>query len=111
MGPMQQRASGPPRYATRGNLVRLTGHDREKGKTPSNEALMPDSRGLNAERRVQPPFRENADASVCYFLPSLLAGRNLRRSRFGDLFGDFALELADFGAELVVAGLQEPVVE
>src|SRR3954451_3213300 len=66
MGPMQQRAPGPPRYATRGNLPVKARHDGEKGKTPSMTRLMPDSQAMDAERPVQPAFRKNGDCSVVY---------------------------------------------
>src|SRR3954471_22547493 len=66
MGPMQQRAPGPPRYATRGNLPVKARHDGEKGKTPSMTRLMPDSHAMDAERPVQPAFRKNGDCSVVY---------------------------------------------
>jgi hypothetical protein len=38
--------------------------DGEKGKTPPNEQLVPDSRGIDAERQVQPPFRKTVKKSA-----------------------------------------------
>jgi hypothetical protein len=35
----------------------------KKGKTPPNQSLMPDSRGLDAERALQPPFRKIVEIS------------------------------------------------
>jgi hypothetical protein len=37
---------------------------REKGKTPPMQTLMPDSRGIDAERGVQLAFRKIARSSV-----------------------------------------------
>src|SRR6185437_8682914 len=100
MGPAQQRAPGPPRYATRGNSS-VSGHGREKGITPPNARLMPDSRAIDAERPMQLSFSKIVGKSVVYWLGSSL---------LADLLGDLALELADLGAELVVVCLQQPIV-
>jgi len=63
-GPGATTRAGPPSLRDAREFVRLTGHDREKGKTLSNEALMRDSRDIDAERRMQPPFRKMRETSV-----------------------------------------------
>ena len=75
----------------------------KRGKPRQCRQLMPDSRGMNAERGVQPTFRKIRSEV------SRLA--DFRRPAAERLLGDLALELADLRAELVVAGLQQPVVE
>src|SRR6478672_8157031 len=65
LAPAQLRTLGPPRYATRGKLP-VVRRDGEKGETPSTQALMPESRGIDAEQGVQPLFRNFFDFSVGY---------------------------------------------
>ena len=55
LGPARLLAPGPPRYATRGNLV-VTG---KRGKPRQLQSAMPDSSAIHAERPVQRTFRKN----------------------------------------------------
>src|SRR5574338_1017923 len=57
-GPTRLRAPGLPRYATRGKLS-VSRRDGEKGKTPSDEGLMPDPHATFAERQVQHSFMKS----------------------------------------------------
>src|SRR5690242_15195972 len=98
MGPTQQRAPGPPRYATRGNC------SRGKGDKPRR------TRGLCPIREVSMLDGECSPHSGKMLSLQCVVPR-LRRGGLADLLGDLALELADLRRQLVVAGLQQPIVE
>jgi hypothetical protein len=62
-------------------MTSVTGHDEEKGKTPPNAELMPDSQGMKAERRMQRRFRKSGGVSGGYSsLRAKLVGRGTMRS-------------------------------
>ena len=58
MGPEAKGAPGPPRYATRGFQVAVSG-GRGKGGNPVDALPMPDSPLNEAEHRVQPAFMKS----------------------------------------------------
>src|SRR5206468_9620871 len=63
LAPAQLRTLGPPRYATRGKRP-VARRDGEKGETPPTQTLMPEARGMESERGLQPAFRKIAIKSV-----------------------------------------------
>src|SRR3954462_2072365 len=102
MGPMQGRAPGPPRYATRGNYV-----GRGKGGNPVGR------RGLcaiRAQSLLNTACSRHSGISVKFQWLTTAAG--IRLSGFlGSLLGDLALQLAHLWRQLVVTGLCQPIVE
>src|SRR5438874_7027555 len=102
MAPARLRTLGPPRYATRGKLpvARRGGEKGDKPRQCRRLCLIRGQWRLNAACSLR---SENAlKFSRLDDLHSRLLGR---------LFRNLFLELADLGAELVVAGLEDPIVQ
>src|SRR3954452_11716946 len=101
MAPAQLRTLGPPRYATRGKLP-VARRDGERGKPRQLRHLCL----RDGEWRLNALCSARSAKTVKF-----QSVRRLSRRLLGRLLRNLFLELADLGAEHLVAGLQQPVVE
>src|SRR5205814_8415533 len=75
-GPDAITRTGPPSLRDARELSVKARLDEEKGETPPNEQVMPDSRAMKAERRVQPALRKIVEDQVFIYSALFPRSRN-----------------------------------